>query len=145
MIVYLAGVIAILSLTLVGVVGFVCWGAVRIFRESVARSRSADETSGKGLPLLMQTAAAISERIDTRVRERIRVINTAAGQPPPDEPAPDRVGDLPPIYQSPMDMETREIIREDQRLRRPGADPVRDPGIGNDDIPLPPPVPLETL
>ena len=139
-------VIGVLVAGLLGCVGFVCWGAVRIFREAVARSRSADETVAKNLPVFMQTAAAISERVDARARDRVRIINSGLAGAPQAEDAPaEPVAEMPPMYQSPLDMETREQIREDQRIRRNGADPVRDRGIGQDDVPPPPPVRQETL
>lgn len=144
---FLAIVIGILVLGLLGCVGFVCWAAKCVWRESVSRSRSADETIGKNLPVIMQTAMAVSDRVDTRARERVRIINANIGTPqaadePPTAAAP--VGEMPPIYMSHTDMEQRELDREAQRLTREGADDPRDLGIGQSDL-TPPSVRQEAL
>ena len=153
MTIFLAIIIGVLVVALIALSAFIVWGDVQtrkdataVFHEAVARSRSADETIAKNLPVIMQTAAAVSDRVDARAAARVQLINSAiAGtQTATEVVATAPTGDMPPIYQSPMAMEERELIREDQRLRRPGADAVRDPGIGQD-IPEPPPVPIEML
>ena len=158
--IFLAIIIGVLVVALIALSAFIVWGDVQtrkdataVFHEAVARSRSADETIAKNLPVLMQTAAAVSDRVDARAAARVQLINSAiAGVQPTaaDAGTTAATGDMPPIYQSPMQMETREQIREDQRLRRPGADDVRDTGIGQDgstmsDIPPIPPVRTEAL
>ena len=148
LIIAIAAVFVALALSLVGCVGFVCWGAVRIFRESVARSRSADETIGKNLPVFMQTAAAISERIDARAAARVKIINTGLGNQAADEPEPIApiTGEMPPIRMTRVDAEQAELDREAHRLIREGADPTRDQGIGNETgIPPMPSVRTEAL
>lgn len=146
---FLAIVICILVIGLVCCVGFVCWAAKCVWRESVARARSADETVGKNLPIFMQTANALSETTDRRVRERIRIINSVATGAPeaadvtagPTAP----INEMPPMWTSNADAEQRELDREAQRLIREGADPARDVGIGQDVIPPMPVVRTETL
>ena len=148
LVIAIAAVFVTLALSLVGCVGFVCWGAVRIFRESVARSRSADETVAKNLPVFMQTAAAISERIDARAAARVKIINAglSTAQAADDPPTAPIAGEMPPMYMSSVDAEAREADREAHRLIREGADPVRDQGIGNDmGVPPMPSVRTEAL
>ena len=97
----------------------------------------------------MQTANALSETTDRRVRERVRIINSVAtGQPEASDgtaPMP-MAGEMPPITMTRLDAEQAEMDREAHRLIREGADPVRDQGIGNDvGIPPMPPVRTEAL
>ena len=71
-----------------------------IWREAVARSRSADETVAKNLPVFMQTAAAISERIDARAAARVKIINAglSTAQAADDPPTAPIAGEMPPMY-----------------------------------------------
>ena len=145
--IFLTIICGILILALVVLAGWVCWAAKCVWREAIARSRSADETVAKNLPVFMQTAAAISERIDARARERVRIINAGLGAPQAaDEPVAPMAGEMPPITMTRLDAEQAELDREAHRLIREGADPVRDQGIGNDmGVPPMPSVRTEAL
>lgn len=122
-------------------------------KEIVSQARSVNETVAKNLPIFMQTAVAISENVDRRVRERIRVINAAVegGQTPESAmtESSTTLGEMPAMFTSAAGgdaAEAREIERERTRFRRDGeADTARDAGIGHDDIPQMPLIRSETL
>lgn len=101
-----------------------------IYHDATVLLRSHEEVAQKHAGLLMQTSAAISERVDARVRERIGVINSVTGATIPQE-ATTPLTEAPPLRSS-ADAETREVQREARRFKRNGSDqpPVRDFGIG---------------
>ena len=144
--IFLTIICGILILALVALAGWVCWAAKCVWREAVARSRSADETVAKNLPVFMQTAAAISERIDARAAARVKIINAglSTAQAADDPPTAPIAGEMPPMYMSSVDAEAREADREAHRLIREGADPARDVGIGVE-VPAMPSVRTEAL
>ena len=107
--IFLTIICGILILALVALAGWVCWAAKCVWREAVARSRSADETVAKNLPVFMQTAAAISERIDARAAARVKIINAglSTAQAADDPPTAPIAGEMPPMYMSSVDAEAR--------------------------------------
>lgn len=134
-------IIATLALVAIAALGFAAWIIVRTHRETVALGRANAETIAKTVTLVVQTSDALSQRLERDVSRRVGVVNSLLrGQQPDAPPAPgEPIGDMPaaPIFQTGYVDDEHEIQRETSRVRRPGADPVRETGIGN--TPLEPP------
>lgn len=85
---------------------------------------------------IMQVASAIEEKVNTRVGQRVKLINTLRGAGETEEPGPPAppVGDAPAMGTTDVVDEAHEIRRGLQRVRREGVpdELVRDPGVGNE-------------
>ena len=117
--------------------------ATRFAQEQVIRghndakdiAKTALEMQYKYGPLQMQTASAIEEKINQRVSQRVRLINTLTNpQSEGKTPAPPEVGEAPAMMTSGIVDEVHEIARGMNRVRRDGVpeELVREPGVGSD-------------
>lgn len=92
----------------------------------------------KFMPLIMQTSAAISQAIEERVSNRVRIINTnlqADREANTPEPTARTISEPPPMGSSSIIDEAHEIERGLRRFTREGFTPemaAREAGIGAD-------------
>jgi hypothetical protein len=119
----------IASAIILGGYALAAWVVVRDNREAHVTTREYNKISS----IIMQTAMAVSERIDSRVSSRIRMINQPRGDGA-ETTAGGTVDEAPVMGTTEIMDDAHEIAREVRRYRPPDTgeeESPRDDGIGN--------------